>query len=370
MAYTPYDTAAQQQAINQMYDAQKQNQLSQLESAYTQQRSNYEAEAQQVPRIYQAQANDLAVQYERNRRNLNEQAAARGLNTGTASQQQLALNQMWQRNYGTLKGQQAQAEVEAQRRITDLENAYRQQVAQAISNNDYDRAKALYDEAQTAYQRQMQEDELEYNRAWNEDQRTYTREQNELALQREAEQQAYNQALTQAKLLAQYGDFSGYGNLYGSDAAGNMAAEYQRLLAQEQDATAYERNMTQAKLLASYGDFSGFANLYGQDVAAQMSALWTAQNPDLAYNTGRINAEQYRQITGSYPAGYEAPKTYNTNPNPNPNPTPTPTPEPEPETPAEPDLAALQRQYDMAHGGVVAGPGGSVRPVRLIMETK
>jgi len=236
MAITPYDSAAQQQAINQMYDAQKQTQLSQLENAYNQQRSSYEQAAAQIAPTYQAQANDLAVQYERNKRNLNEQAAARGLNTGTASQQQLALNQVWQRNYGALKGQQAQAETAAQQKMTDLEAAYQQQVAQAIANNDYDRAKALYDEAQTAYQRQMQEDQIAYQR--------------------------------------------------------------------QQDAQAQQ--LKEAQLLASYGDFSLFANLYGQDAAAQMSALWTAQNPDLAYNTGRISAAQYYQMTGQYPQGYTA----------------------------------------------------------------
>lgn len=296
MAYQPYDSAAQQAAINQMYDAQQQNKLSQLENAYNQQRSSYEQAAAQIAPTYQAQANDLAVQYERNRHNLNEQAAARGLNTGTASQQQLALNQQWLRNYGTLKGQQAQAETAAQRQLTDLEATYKQQVAQAIAANDYDRAKALYDEGQTAYQRAMQEDQLEYQR--------------------------------------------------------------------QQDAAQQQRN--EAQLLAQYGDFSLYAQLYGQDAADQMAALWTAQNPDLAYRTGRIGAEQYKQLTGSYPVGYEAPRTYN----PNPNPTPTPTPTPEPETPAEPDLAALQRQYDMVHGGVVAGPGGSVRAVQRIRETK
>ena len=237
MAITPYDSAAQQQAINQMYDAQKQTQLSQLENAYNQQRSSYEQAAAQIAPTYQAQANDLAVQYERNKRNLNEQAAARGLNTGTASQQQLALNQVWQRNYGALKGQQAQAETAAQQKMTDLEAAYQQQVAQAIANNDYDRAKALYDEAQIAYQRQMQEDQIAYQR--------------------------------------------------------------------QQDAQAQQ--LKEAQLLASYGDFSLFANLYGQDAAAQMSALWTAQNPDLAYRTGRISAGQYYQMTGQYPQGYTAP---------------------------------------------------------------
>lgn len=67
----------------------------------------------------------------------------------------------------------------------------------------------------------------------------------------------------------------------------------------------YQRNMQQAQTLAGYGDFSGYASLYGQETADNMSRLWTAQNPGLAYNMGRITAEEYRRMTGSYPPGYD-----------------------------------------------------------------
>lgn len=74
----------------------------------------------------------------------------------------------------------------------------------------------------------------------------------------------------------------------------------------------YQRNMQQAQTLAGYGDFSGYASLYGQETADNMSRLWTAQNPGLAYNMGRITAEEYRRMTGSYPPGYTPPQTART----------------------------------------------------------
>ena len=40
-----------------------------------------------------------------------------------------------------------------------------------------------------------------------------------------------------------------------------------------------------------------------------MAALWKAQNPDLAYNTGRMTAEEYKAVTGKYPKGYTAPRS-------------------------------------------------------------
>ena len=83
--------------------------------------------------------------------------------------------------------------------------------------------------------------------------------------------------------------------------------------------TGYTRDLNTAQTLAAYGDFSGYASLYGQETANSMAALWKAQNPDLAYNTGRMSAEEYKAITGKYPKGYQ------------PAYTPQPEPDPEPE---------------------------------------
>ena len=80
----------------------------------------------------------------------------------------------------------------------------------------------------------------------------------------------------------------------------------------------YSRDLNTAKTLAAYGDFSGYASLYGQDTANNMAALWNAQNPDLAYNTGRMTAEEYKAITGKYPKGYQP--AYKPQPEPDPEP--------------------------------------------------
>lgn len=63
----------------------------------------------------------------------------------------------------------------------------------------------------------------------------------------------------------------------------------------------------QAQILASYGDFSGYRPLYGDTAADGMQRVWNAQHPEEAYRTGQISAEQFRQITGGYPAGYTPP---------------------------------------------------------------
>ena len=215
--YKKYSTSGQSKAVNDLYDAKKESQLSQLESAYQASRSEAEAARDRLPGQYRQQANDLSAQYERNRRNFNLQAEASGLNTGAASQAALARNSAYQRDMGNLRTSQAEAMAEADRGLADLERQYQANVSSAIADNDYQRAQALMNE--------------------------------------------YNNG--------------------------------------------YSRDLNTAKTLAAYGDFSGYASLYGQDTADNMAALWKAQNPELAYNTGRMTAEEYKAITGKYPAGYQ-----------------------------------------------------------------
>ena len=238
--YKKYSTSGQGKAVNDLYDAKQQSQLTQLESAYQASRAEAEAARDKLPGQYQQQANDLSAQYERNRRNFNLQAENSGLNTGAASQAALAQNSAYQRDIGALRTAQADAMTEADRGIAELERQYQANVSSAIADNDYQRAQALLNE--------------------------------------------YNNG--------------------------------------------YTRDLNTAKTLAAYGDFSGYAGLYGQETANSMAALWRAQNPELAYNTGRMTAEEYKAVTGKYPAGYQP--TYTPEYNPKPTPTPEPTPEPTP----------------------------------------
>lgn len=219
--YKNYQQTQNTDQINSMYDAQKQSQLAGLESAYNQSMSNAQAARDAIPQQYQARANDLATQYERQRRNLNQQAAANGLNTGAGSQMQLALGSNFQRDYGGIRTAQQQALDTADRGIRDLQSAYQSQVQQAVANNDYERAQALLAEYKNQYQRQLQ----------------------------------------QAQTLASYGDFSAYLNIPG----------------------------------------------YSQGQVDSMRNAWIASNPQLAYNTGAISADQYYQMTGKWPAGYTQP---------------------------------------------------------------
>ncbi len=63
------------------------------------------------------------------------------------------------------------------------------------------------------------------------------------------------------------------------------------------------RDATMAKILAGYGDFSGYAKLYGDDVANNMTQYWIYSNPQLAYSMGKISEDEYRRLTGKSSGG-------------------------------------------------------------------
>ena len=63
----------------------------------------------------------------------------------------------------------------------------------------------------------------------------------------------------------------------------------------------------QAALLASYGNFDPYRNMYGDGAADAMRNVWLRQNPDIAYQTGAMDPDTYRSITGKWPEGYTPP---------------------------------------------------------------
>lgn len=207
------------EAINGIYDAQREKQLADLDTAYNTNLATAEAAKGQIGNAYQEQRNNLANTYERTRKNTNEAAAASGLNVGTGSQAALMQRSEYQRDNAKIGTAEANAMAQAEQGITDLKTKYQGAVAAANADNDYQRSVAL---------------------------------------------------------LNQY------------------KAEY-------------DQQLSRAQTLAQYGDFTGYAAVYGQEQADNMRKAWIATNPDVAYNTGNISAEEYRAVTGVYPKGYTAP---------------------------------------------------------------
>lgn len=187
-----------------------------LKTAYDNNTATVDAQAAKIPGIYHASENAVAANNAQERQNMNEYFAANGLNNGAAGQAQLSQNNVYQKNIGSLEEAKATAlnDVETQR--TQLSTQYQNAIAEAIANNNYEQATALYNEA-------VRVDESIVSTALNQAQLNY---QYATLNQNQAQFNTSNQ-MSAADNLAQYGDFSGYKALgYSDGQISNMTAAY------------------------------------------------------------------------------------------------------------------------------------------------
>lgn len=185
----------QSESINKIYDAQQKAKTDALKAAYDQNMADYDAQAEKIPQTYNEARRQVSTQADISRANLNEQMAGSGINTGAGSQ--LSLSQQNSRNAAMGKVSSAEADalsdLEAQRQ--KVKTAYQNAVAQAISENDAARAKALYTEAQRV-------DNSIVNTAAK-----------QLSVDTTLAENDRSRLEQQAATLAKYGDFSGYAAL-------------------------------------------------------------------------------------------------------------------------------------------------------------
>ena len=185
----------QSESINKIYDAQQKAKTDALKAAYDQNMADYDAQAAKIPQTYNEARRQVSTQADISRANLNEQMAGSGINAGAGSQ--LALSQQNSRNAAMGKVSTAEADalsdLEAQRQ--KVKTAYQNAVAQAISENDAARAKALYTEAQRV-------DNSIVNTAVK-----------QLSVDTTLAENERSRLEQQAATLAKFGDFSGYAAL-------------------------------------------------------------------------------------------------------------------------------------------------------------
>lgn len=206
-SYTP-----QVDQTNAMYDAAKDAAIAGLKDAYEQSKLDIEHTIAGIPQTYQAQRNAVATQSERDRLRFNEYANASGLNSGTGGQAMLAFSTQLQNDLGSLRTAEANAISEAQLQLTKLYTSYQNSIAEAVANNEYERAAALLAEYKAAAQSVV--DTAQNQAALDMDVADFNRTTN---------QNDYNKLLERAEALAQFGDFSGYLALgFSQDQVNNM----------------------------------------------------------------------------------------------------------------------------------------------------
>lgn len=138
---------SQEELIRKMYESNLNSNKSQLESDYNQNLSDLGAEESKLGQIYYEQQRQAQAESDRNRQAFQEYANARGLNSGTGGQAELAHSNQLSANLNALRQSEAEkrAEVERQRQL--LGQQYQKAIQKAQADNDLNLAKALYEEA-------------------------------------------------------------------------------------------------------------------------------------------------------------------------------------------------------------------------------
>lgn len=138
---------SQEDYIRQMYEANLAANKSQLESDYNQNLSDLGAEESKLGQIYYEQMRQAQAESDRNRQAFQEYANARGLNSGTGGQAELAQQNQLSSNLNTLRQSEAEKRAEVERQRVLLGQQYQSAIQKAQAENDLAKAKALYEEA-------------------------------------------------------------------------------------------------------------------------------------------------------------------------------------------------------------------------------
>ena len=231
------------QYIRDMYAANSASQLAALKAAYEQNVMDYNAQDDLISAEAQRQRNQAAAQNELQRMYMNELGIMQGLNTGATGQLALAQSAALQGNLASIGTQEQQALSDIALERSKLKVQYSAAVDQAIAQNNYELANALYQE--------------------------YVRQDN-LAQQKAAED------LEQQNWLAKF--------------------NYQK----EQDALAQQNWQAQFDYQKQQDDLNyqlTLQKMYGANVGSTGSPVKT---PSVGYNNGGLTNEQVKVLQNYY----------------------------------------------------------------------
>lgn len=145
--YKTPSATSQEEMIRKMYEASLAANKSRLESDYNQNLSDLDAEASTIGSTYYEQQRQAQAEADRNRQAFQEYANARGLNSGTGGQAELAQQNQLSANMNNLRQSEAEKRAEIERQRVLLGQQYQSAIQKAQADNDLNLAKALYEEA-------------------------------------------------------------------------------------------------------------------------------------------------------------------------------------------------------------------------------
>lgn len=139
-----------EEMIEQMYDSQLNSQKEQLKTDYETTLSDMDAQHAAAQKALDQKLRDTRVDSQRAAVNNAEYYAAAGLSSGARAQARLSQENQLLSNLTALRAAQQQADAETERQRTLLSKEYTSAIQKAQSDNDLARAQALYEEAKSA----------------------------------------------------------------------------------------------------------------------------------------------------------------------------------------------------------------------------
>lgn len=270
--YTPAQLPsyqAQTDAVNQLYDAQREAALAALKNAYDANSSTLEAERAEIPGVFQTQRNATAAQSELAGRNFNEYAAVSGLNSGTAGQAALARSNQLQGDLTALGQQEAEEQRRVDRQIAQLKIQYQNDIASAIAQGEYERAAALYEEYKRAAESAVTTAQAQADENYRGWQSGVTGAQ----FAADENYRAWQAGANNAQFAADENYRSWQSGV--SDRESEIERQYED----------FQRQLQMAELQAQYGDLSGLKAL-GVDTSAYEEQLAAAQTAKTTGSSG------------------------------------------------------------------------------------
>ena len=214
--YEPTDNS---EYLEEMAAAYLEKQKEALKQAYEQNLSNLQAEQDKLGANYQAARNQEAADSALSQKRWNETAAAYGLNSGTQGQAALSYSNQLQSDLSNLQAAESAANAEIERQRTDLGKEYQSAMTQAIADNNYQLYQLLYQEAVRVDQALQNQSQYNASLALQKYQTMLDKYYNDQSFKYTQDQANRSEQFDAAALLAQMGDYSAYGKLYGLDDA-------------------------------------------------------------------------------------------------------------------------------------------------------
>lgn len=266
--------------LRELYRQKQMAEQARLQMDYEQNRAGLMADNAQLNALYDRQRNRAAAEHELERLRLSEMGAAHGLNTGAFGQLALGESMAYQDSLSALSAQEAAAAAQSTEQLRQLEFTYRNALTQSVASNQSELMDKLY--------------------------REYVR-------QSEAAARAQKEAMSQARWQQERWDRTARWEQERRDKLDHRAQDrmddWDRWAYQtaEKRRAAQEKALAdRARILASYGDFSGYGALgYSDDELAAMKAGWREKHPVKkgssrrrggSYHNGSLSTAQVKKM--------------------------------------------------------------------------